>query len=295
MIKKALIFQIAAVLFCTFAVGCIYAKEVGSLTLKKGVVRIRRNLIDTLHSQAGKKISIQERDEIQAGANTRGVIDITAKGDQIELYPNTFLTIDEISEKSRFSLPVGKVFIKVNKPKLRKKRRNFRLRAANASIGVKGTEFVVGVQGDTTSLLTVSGVVTMANLNAPEVEVEVSKNQATQVVADKKPTPPVEVTPEIKEAIIKSDSAETFQKVEVKEAPTGTSQKKGSSAKTKAAGSSTETESSDVSEPDSSTEVEVPEEEVEVDDIVDDVEDSVEESTVEEETDKSIKITVTEK
>ena len=293
-------------MFCFFAADCIYAKEVGSLTLKKGVVRIRRSLIDTLYTQPGKKIIVHERDEIQTGADTRGIIDITAKGDNIDLYPNTFLTIDEVAEKSRYSMPVGKVYIKVNKPKLRNKKRRFRLRAANASIGVKGTEFVVGVQGDTTNLLTVSGIVTMANINAPEVEVEVAQNQATRIVANQKPAPPVEVTPEVKEAIIKSDTTESFQKIEIKETPAEASQKKQSSTKTKTTKTASGTQSTTAATPDSSeetasTNVDTPEEEVEVeeidvDEITEEVSDEVDEVAEDEvdDTDTTITITIVE-
>ena len=89
-----------------------------------------------------------------------------------------------------------------------------------AVVGVRGTEFVLGTSGSQTNLLTISGLVTIAPVEAPEIEVEVPENQASQVQQGLAPTPPIPVAAEVQEQIIQEDSPQVFNVVDYPPAPT---------------------------------------------------------------------------
>ena len=97
---------------------------------------------------------------------------------------------------------------------MKRGRRRFRMRTANAMIGVKGTDFIVGTADGDTSLLTLSGSVSFASISAPDIEVEVGTNQASKIQASKPPTVPVEVPPQVREEVIQGDTAKTFENIE---------------------------------------------------------------------------------
>ncbi|MCP4755123.1 MAG: FecR domain-containing protein [Proteobacteria bacterium] len=195
----------------------VSAAPVGTLTLEKGIVKVRRNLVDAIYREPGKQVPVHNRDEIQTGTNTRVRIDLTDKEENIVLSSHTFFTISAVDkEKSEVFLPVGKARFLVKKRglKAKKGRRRFRLRTVNAIIGVKGTKWVTGVINGNTSVLTLEGAVSMASIALPDVEVEVPVNQASKVRQDAAPTAPVTVPPEVREAIVAEDSPAVFDNVE---------------------------------------------------------------------------------
>ena len=100
-----------------------------------------------------------------------------------------------------------------------KRRNRFKIRTVTAVVGVRGTEFVLGTSGSQTNLLTISGLVTIAPVEAPEIEVEVPENQASQVQQGLAPTPPIPVAAEIQEQIIQEDSPQVFNVVDYPPAP----------------------------------------------------------------------------
>ena len=71
----------------------------------------------------------------------------------------------------------------------------------------------MGTGNEQTSLLTLSGEVTMAPVSAPDIEVVIPQNQASTVVVGSAPTKPVTVPPETRANIVSSDSPETFKQV----------------------------------------------------------------------------------
>lgn len=203
-----------------FLAGSVLADPVGTLSLEKGNLKLRRNHVDTIYKAPAANIPVQNHDELQTSRDTRAKLDLTAKSDRIELFSSTFFVISAVEpEKSEFKMPLGKARFKIAKSKRSGKSRRFRLRTANALVGVKGTEFVVGVSGGDTNLLTLSGIVNMASLAAPEVQVEVQANQASKIQKNQAPTPPVVVSPEVQESIVESDSVEEFNAVEFGDAP----------------------------------------------------------------------------
>ena len=209
-----LILSLSLVLLYTTA---LFAEQVGTLTIEAGTLKLRRSHMDTIYTDVGVTIPVENGDELQTGFKTRVKIQMTDPSDTIELFPNTFFTVKGISqEKSEMTMPAGKARFLVSKPVnlVKKKRRRFRIRTANAVIGVKGTEFVVGVLNGNTNLLTLSGIVSLASLAAPDIEVVVNPNQASKIRANRPPTLPVTVPPEVQQNIIESEDPESFEEVE---------------------------------------------------------------------------------
>ena len=197
-------------------VSNIWAASVGELLLEKGLVKVRRNNVDTIYRDQGQTVTVQNMDEIQTGFDTRVTIQLTGKDEAIELFSKSFFVVSNVNaEQSSVYMPTGKARFKITaKKRVRKGGRAFRLRTANAMIGVKGTDFVVGASDGGTSLLTLSGVVSFASLVAPDVEVEVGSNQASKIQASKAPTVPVEVPQQVREEVIQGDTTKAFENIE---------------------------------------------------------------------------------
>lgn len=203
----------AAVLLSTVAM----AETVGTLTMESGMIKLRRNRMDTLYMDPGLQLPVENGDEIQTGLKTRAIIRMAAQPDTVELFSSTFFTVKAVTaEKTELLMPAGKARFQVERPQkpLRKKRRRFRLRTANAVIGVKGTRFVVGVLNGNTNVLTLSGIVSLSSIAVPDVEVVVRPNQASKIQANQQPTAPVTVAPDLQERIISSESAESFEQID---------------------------------------------------------------------------------
>jgi len=212
MTKKTIFFIGLLALF--FSTVSLAGESVGTLILEKGMIKLRRISTDNFYQEAGTQIQVQELDEIQTGPNTSVIINLTKKEDKIIISSNSFLTLKDVTpEESTIEMPIGKAQFKIKKRRIAKGRNRFRLRTANAIIGVKGTEFVAGAYNGNTSLLTLEGSVTIASLETPEVEVEVKLNQASQIKKGAQPTAPVVVPPKIRESIITSDDPKAFNAV----------------------------------------------------------------------------------
>ena len=203
--------------------------EEAELELEMGLVKIMRAGKALVFSKKGSKIPLLLKDEIQTGANSKAQIRLPGKDETIKLGSRSFFGLDNLTEdQTQVSLLTGKGQFKVTprksarKPLRQKgKRRNrFKIRTVTAVVGVRGTEFVLGTSGSQTNLLTISGLVTIAPVEAPEIEVEVPENQASQVQQGLAPTPPIPVAAEIQEQIIQEDSPQVFNVVDYPPAPT---------------------------------------------------------------------------
>lgn len=268
--------------------GIVWAQGVGQLTIEKGVVKVRRNAIDTVYRNQESGIEVRNGDEIQTAGNSRATIRLSAQGDDIQLFSSSLFVVSNISpETSEVSMPIGKSRLLIKPRKIRKKgRKRFRLKTTNAIIGVKGTDFVVGVHDGSTSLLTLEGLVSMASVDTPDVEVDVPINQASQVKQNAQPTAPVVVPPQAREAVIKNDAPAVFNRIqfgkEITPVKTQAEKKKGpqkseqQGADTKAAAGEEDTGGDE----EELVEEEAPEEQdIEVDDLdelIDEVDDIVE-------------------
>jgi len=193
--------------------------DVGTMTLNKGVVKLRRAKIDTLYQTVGQQIPVQNLDEIQTGKDSNVTIDLKAQTDKLELYSQSFFKIDQVTgESSQVSMSIGKARFKIQAgtrplvPRDSSKKR-FQVKTANAIVGVKGTEFVMAAGADVTSVLTIEGVVDVASVAAPDIQVEVGENQASQIKQASTPTAPVTVPPSVKDSILSTDSPAVFNNV----------------------------------------------------------------------------------
>lgn len=214
---------------------------VGIMTLNKGAVKLRRTQIDTLFQKAGEKIPVRNLDEIQTGKNSSVTIKLDAKSDELELYSQSFFKIDSVTpESSLLSMSIGKAKFKIQKglvplKRLKNRKKRFTVRTANAIVGVKGTEFVMAAGTDVTSVLTIEGTVDVASVAAPDVEVEVKENQASQIKQASTPTAPVTVPASVRENIVNTDTLNAFKNVQFGEAVPEASIKPEAKKKTPAA------------------------------------------------------------
>ncbi len=191
------------------------AAESGSLHLEKGRVIVRRNSVDTVYQKTGTTVPVQAGDEFQTGMNTRAKIKLDTKGNEIELYSLTVFRFDGSSkEMDDVSMFTGKSRFLIKKRQVvNQRKRRFRLRTGNALIGVKGTEFMVGCENGITNVLSLSGIVMLSNISAPEIAVELKVDHASQVNQDTGPTVPVLVSPDIRKEITSGDSGKGFEEI----------------------------------------------------------------------------------
>jgi len=202
------------VFLCLFE-SSAHSKQ-GILFLERGSVKLMSpppNSQTRIIDEDFSKVIISSGEKVHTGKNTSVKIKIRGKKEIIELSSSVFFQLGKITKKrSRVSLFTGKAKFKIRGKKSKKKK--FLVRTITATIGVKGTDFVLTTTNSQTNLLTLSGIVTLAPISMPDVEIEVLVNEASSVEANTPPTEPVIVTPEVMEEIINSDSPDAFENVE---------------------------------------------------------------------------------
>ena len=161
-------------------------------------------------------VELELGEQVLTGKNTRARIEIREKEEEIRLRVDTLFKVNSLDlDQTEVEMPTGKARFKIKRKLNRKKkqRRKFNVRTVTALVGVRGTEFVMGTSGASTSLLTLAGSVEMAAVAAPEIKVEVSIGEASKLDVGKAPTPPITVPPALQNSIVESDSADTFGEV----------------------------------------------------------------------------------
>ena len=161
-------------------------------------------------------VELELGEQVLTGKNTRARIKMRGKEEEIRLRVDTLFKVNSLdSDQTEVEMPTGKARFKIKRKLNRKKkqRRKFNVRTVTALIGVRGTEFVMGTSGASTSLLTLDGSVEMAAVAAPEIKVEVSIGEASKLDVGKAPTPPITVPPALQNSIVESDSSDTFGEV----------------------------------------------------------------------------------
>ena len=161
-------------------------------------------------------VELELGEQVLTGKNTRARIKMRGKEEEIRLRVDTLFKVNSLdSDQTEVEMPTGKARFKIKRKLNRKKkqRRKFNVRTVTALIGVRGTEFVMGTSGASTSLLNLDGSVEMAAVAAPEIKVEVSIGEASKLDVGKAPTPPISVPPALQNSIVESDSADTFGEV----------------------------------------------------------------------------------
>ena len=192
----------------------------GLLLLEKGSVKVIGPERTRLLRKPGAKMVLHAKDRVQTGKDTSVKIKIRGKPELIELSSRSFFRMGKITRQtSSISLLTGKARFKIQgNLKKKSKRKRFQIRTVTALVGVRGTDFVVGASNTQTSLLTISGTVTVAPVSMPDIEIEVPANQASTVQQNSTPTAPVEVTPKMRAQIVKADTPKAFNIVKFGEA-----------------------------------------------------------------------------
>ena len=192
----------------------------GLLLLEKGSVKVIGPERTRLLRKPGAKMALHAKDRVQTGKDTTVKIKIKGKPEIIELSSRSFFRMGKITRQtSSISLLTGKARFKIQgKLKKKSKRKRFQIRTVTALVGVRGTDFVVGASNTQTSLLTISGTVSLAPVNMPDIEIEVPANQASTVQKNSTPTAPVEVAPKMRAQILRADSPKAFRIVKFGEA-----------------------------------------------------------------------------
>ena len=176
----------------------------GLLLQEKGSVKVIGPERTLLLRKPGAKMVLHTKDRVQTGKDTSVKIKIRGKPEIIELSSRSFFRMGKITRQtSSISLLTGKARFKIKgKLKRKSKKKRFQVRTVTALIGVRGTDFVCGASNTQTSCLTISGKVTVAPVDMPDVEIELLPNQASTIKQNSTPTAPVEVAPKMREQIL---------------------------------------------------------------------------------------------
>ena len=205
--------------FWGFAVSLAHGQApVGELEVEQGRVKIRHLTVERIFEEVGLRIPVFVGDALHTSGDTRVKIRFRDEDEIITLYSNTHFKIAVHNpRRSGFFLNIGKAFFGVLR-----RRNPFEVKTAQATIGVKGTEFVVGTDGQKSFLLTVTGVVGMRSVAFPGREVVVTQDQASSVEANQPPAPPVAVTPETRDQIVAEEGLAQFEVIEFETPEPGT-------------------------------------------------------------------------
>ncbi len=192
--------------------GWAQAQSIGTLELVTGSVRLKREAQSKILQTPGASQDLFRSDTLQTGSGTLVRVVLNDKEDEVELRSNSYLELADIAPAATtVKLLTGKAGFKVSRLGRIQGQRDFRVRTVHAVVGVRGTEFVMGVSGTQTSVLTLDGLVGLASVEAPEVIVEVSPGTASTVQVGYGATPPVAVAPEAREQILNSEAPDVFQ------------------------------------------------------------------------------------
>ena len=187
----------------------------GLMLLEKGSAKVIGPKRTILLRKPGSKMVLQADDRVQTGKESSVKIKIKGKPEMIELSSRAFFRMGKITQQtSSISLLTGKARFKIKgKLKRKSKKKRFQIRTVTALVGVRGTDFVVGASNTETSLLTISGSVSVAPVTMPDIEILVPENQASSVQQNATPTTPVKVEPKMRQQILKADSPKAFRGV----------------------------------------------------------------------------------
>ncbi len=200
----------------------VYGASAGSVLLLKGKLKIQKADTFEVVETPNTRIEIMENDQVHTAGKTRAKITMRGQKETVHLYANSFLTLEKVDDdKSQVSLLIGKArfVVEPTTSRLSNMRRKFQIRTGNTFIGIRGTTLIVQTNGISTFVLTLAGLVGVANLANLDYMVELAKNQATQTHRKAAPTPAITVPESVVEEIVTTDEAEEWEGVEFEEEP----------------------------------------------------------------------------
>ncbi len=189
-------------------------KLTGEMILTKGVVKVRRFGREQFFRTPGVSVPLFENDVVQSGPNTRATLYLRLKKEQILMYSNSHIRLEAVSAKrTSIGMAIGKALFSVfRSPRYRT---GFGVRTQTATIGVKGTKFVVGSEVDRSYVLGLEGFVGVVSVATPEKEVLITKDQALIATKGLPLSPVVKVTEEEREAIVREEGLDTFRRLKI--------------------------------------------------------------------------------
>lgn len=192
--------------------------QAGTVAVQQGEVKIRHDGRSQLVKAPATGVPVFAGDAMHSGPDTLAVITLTGgtQQDKIQLYGNSFFTLDSVSEsESRSTLGIGKALFSVF-ARLKSGAR-FEVKTPTAVIGVKGTEFVVGTDGETTYVLTLTGAVGLVSNVLGELrEVTVTQDTVSAARFNQAPVPPSRVSPDTRDRAVKEQGIGTFKGMDLK-------------------------------------------------------------------------------
>ncbi|MDH5559779.1 MAG: FecR family protein [Deltaproteobacteria bacterium] len=212
-------FKIGLILILFFVISPVaFAQTVGHLIITKGRVLVHHKTIDKVYDKLKVKIKISRGDEIHSQDDSRGEVYLRKENEVIQLYSETFLRVDSVaSSKTEISMPIGKARFQIDSKKRRGRR--FQIRTTNALIAVKGTDFVVQSDGDKTEVLTVDGLVSLANLENASKTVNIPKRNASRTVRAFPPSLPSKVSEDTVKDILEQSTFDDWDDIDFKKTP----------------------------------------------------------------------------
>ena len=212
--------------------------QAGTVAVQQGEVKIRHDSRSQVVKAPATGVPVFAGDTLHSGPDTLVIVTLTGgtEQDKIQLYGNSFFTLDSVSETdSRLSLGIGKALFRVFARA--KAGARFEVKTPTAVVGVKGTEFVVGTDGETTYVLTLTGAVNLVSSVLGELrEVLVTQDTASAARRNEAPVPPTRVSPDTRDRAVKEQGIGTFKGMDLKgkeekqEKGTGATQKAGEAA-----------------------------------------------------------------
>lgn len=209
MLRHAKSIRLWALLLICFAwVPSLLAAE-GELLLLKGRVKISVGGDSRLFEQANETTTLPQGAVLQTGEDSRARVMLYGKSDQVELYSNSLLKLDRLNQNdTRLDFPLGKVRFTFKPSSARR----VNIRTVNATIGVKGTDFVVQSFAGATQVMGVEGLVSFSNAQGGAA-VDIGQLKASQATGNQAPVAPVAVTPEQQADILAQDEAEAWDQL----------------------------------------------------------------------------------
>ena len=198
-----------------------FAATIGEMNLVSGMVKLTRQGQSEVYRGSAAKVAVEPGDRFQTGPDSIVKVSLRQGAEEVKLYSNTnFQVRNHNNEGVLFFLNLGKAYFGAHIKKIRTK---FLVRTPTAAIGVKGTEFVVGVDPNSTYLYTVEGLVGFSSSMDPSQEVLVAEGQASSVTAGYPPTEPVPVDGATGQDILNSADSGVFQQINYGDPVGGTS------------------------------------------------------------------------
>jgi hypothetical protein len=194
--------------------GSVSAQQtVADVVILKGILKVRRDESERIYREIGLKIPLVETDVVHSGKDTRAKITVRETGETITLYADSHLRMSEIrSQRSLFQLAIGKALFLVRPAEKEAARRETLVRTATVTVGVKGTEFVVGSKEDESYVMTVAGTVSVRPGADPQREVQVKRGEAYFATPDQAPAQAVPVSAATRQRVLREDGLDALRK-----------------------------------------------------------------------------------